>query len=146
MGLGLSLEKLIMLRKEFQKAGATPLPAPRTGQPKLWSSGVSLGSLPATQLIPVLSEKQEAEESWRGRWQDPDQILRTLPSLRCHGNAAIFISLFMMLKALTFSVPERPGWLCPHPSMQHLPPEAWGGKGVVEGRGTPGAPLHQGTV
>lgn len=45
------------------------------------------------------------------------------PSLRCHGDAAIFISLFMMLKALTFSVPERPGRLCPHPSMQHRLPE-----------------------
>lgn len=76
-----------MLRKKFQRQESL-LPDPQIGQPKLWSSGVSLGSLPSTQLIPVLSEKREAGGSWRGRWQDPDQILRTLPA---------FVAMAMLL-------------------------------------------------
>lgn len=47
-----------------------------------------MGSLPSAQLIPALSEKQEAEEGWRGRWQDPDQIPRTLPA---------FVAMVMLL-------------------------------------------------
>lgn len=69
------------------------------------------------------------------------------PSLRCHGNAAIFIPLFMMLKALTFSVPERgQAVFCPHPSLQHLLPEAWQGKAEWRKQKPAGSPLNQGTV
>lgn len=66
------------------------------------------------------------------------------PSLRCYGNAAIFISLFMMLKALTLFQRGQAGSAL---TLNAAPsPRGLGRKGVMEGKAPPGAPLHQGTV
>lgn len=88
--MGLSISGETHAEEEIPKPGLPTLPLPPAGigQSRLWSSGVSLGSLPSAQLIPALSEKQEAEEGWRGRWQDPDQIPRTLPA---------FVAMVMLL-------------------------------------------------
>lgn len=83
--------------------------------------------------------RRKLEGEMAGPRPDPQDS----PSLRCYGNAAIFISLFMMLKALTLSVPERPGWLCPHPQCSTFSPRPGeersdGGKGPPWGTPPPG--------
>lgn len=67
---------------------------------------------PALLLSSFLCSIREAGGRLEGEMAGPGRDPQDSPSRRCHGNAAIFIP-FMMLKALTFSVPERPGWLLP---------------------------------
>ena len=113
--------------------------SPQAGQSRLWQKpqalelrgflacdspvSLPLGSLPFF-LCPSLSSMREVGGRLEGEMAGPRDP-QDSPSLRCHGNAAIFIPLFMMLKALTFSVPERgQAGFCPHPSLQRLLPEA----------------------
>lgn len=67
-GLGASLEKLIQ-RKKFQKAR----------NPQNWAAqalefqSFLMGRLPSFLNSFLCSEKEEAKENWRGRWQEPEK-------------------------------------------------------------------------
>lgn len=62
-----------MPRKKFQKPGA-----PKTAAKALEFQGFLVGTPPSSQLIPVFRQRSQKQRKTRGRWQDPDQILRTL--------------------------------------------------------------------
>lgn len=97
------------------------------------------------QLIPEFHPRgRKKAVGGDGRTQtDPQDS----PSLRCHGNTAIFILLFMMLKALTFSVPERPGKLLPSSFNAAPSPKVLRRKKSNGGKGSPlGHPSTRGTV
>lgn len=134
--------------------------APQSGQPlwqKLqalefkgslvgyWTVSLPLGSLPFS-LSSFLCSILEAGGRLEGEMAGPRDS-QDSPSLRCHGNMAIFIPLFMMLKALTFSAPERPGWLLP--SSFNATPSPGGLRGEKRNGGSQnpvGHPSTRGTV
>lgn len=74
-----------------------------------WAASITL----LLRLILVFCPSRGKEEEGCGEMAGPGRDPEDASSLRCHGNAAIYIVLFMMLKALPFSVPGRLGWLLP---------------------------------
>ena len=132
--------------------------SPQTGQSRLWRKpqalelrgflacdppvSLPLGSLPFP-LCPSLSSTREVGGRLEGEMAGPRDP-QDSPSLRCHGNAAIFIPLFMLLKALTLCSRERPGWLLPSSFTAAPSPRDLAGESVVEGTKPAGPPLSQG--
>lgn len=107
-----------------------------------WSVSLPFSGSRSSSLSHSCVPSDRLEEGCRGDGRtQPDP--QDSPSLRCHGNAAIFIPLFMMLKALTFSVPERPGGLLPSSFNAASSPRGLrrkksnGGKGEPTGSCTP---------
>lgn len=106
------------------------------------SVSLPLGSLPFS-LCPSLSSTREVGGRLEGEMAGPRDP-QDSPSLRCHGNAAIFIPLFMPLKALTLCSRERPGGLLPSSFTAAPSPRGLAGESGMAGTKARWATLSQG--